>query len=177
MAYLTHVRISDACRVPGPNRRDEWPLTSASGFYHAADIYTPAATRPTPPATSRRINAFDEQKVNLISLFRSDRSAAISLTGKEIAVLEAVKRNEATGVCAADIQRILSVELGKEARLATLYGAISDLERKNLIEESGFSPPDQGGRPRRLFKLTENGRLAHALGEAMAGSALSFAPA
>lgn len=114
---------------------------------------------------------------NLLQLFRSDRAPAISLTGKEIALLEAIRMNGSTGVCAADVQRAIAKGTGKEPRLATLYGAIIDLERKGLLEITGSTLPDKGGRPRRLFALTKNGRLALALGEAMASDVRPLVPA
>ncbi len=119
----------------------------------------------------------DIPTVNLIQLFRSDRAPAISLTGKEIALLDAVRRTEPTGACAADLQRAIAKETGKEPRLATLYGAISELERKKLLETTASAHPEKGGRPRRLFKLTKNGHLALALGEAIAADASPFVTA
>lgn len=115
--------------------------------------------------------------MNLLELFRSDRAPAVSLSGKEIAVLEAIRLSGPTGVCAADLQRIIADEIGQEPRLATLYGAITDLERKGLLETAASSLPDRGGRPRRLFALTPRGRLALNLGEAMAADAQGLVPA
>lgn len=101
-------------------------------------------------------------------LFRSDWAAEVSLSGREVALLEAVRIAGPTGACAADLQRVIGKEIGKEPRLATLYGAITDLERKGLLQIVASDQPTNGGRPRRLFALTKNGRLALTLGEAMA---------
>ena len=115
--------------------------------------------------------------MKLMQLYRNDRAAAISLSGREIAVLAAVRKNGRTGVCAADLQRTIAKETGKEPRLATLYGTIADLERKSLLATEESVLPKNGGRPRRLFKLTENGQLALSLGEAMVADSRSLIPA
>jgi hypothetical protein len=123
-------------------------------------------------------NHMDESNMtNLIRFFSNEQAPTISLSGREIALLDAVGRAGATGVCAADLQRAIAAVTGKEPRLATLYGAISDLQRKGLLG-SASSVEETAGRPRRLFKLTRSGRLALNLGEAMASSdASALAPA
>jgi hypothetical protein len=115
--------------------------------------------------------------VNLINFFSSERAPTISLSGREFALLDAIRRTEPIGACAADLQRAIAAETGKDPRLATLYGAILDLQRKGLVETSGSALAEAGGRPRRLFKLTRNGHLALTLGEAMASDASALAPA
>ena len=115
--------------------------------------------------------------MNLLTLFRNEHAPAIALGGREFAVLEAIRRSEPTGACAADLQRLIAEETRKEPRLATLYGAISDLERKGLLATVASAQAIRGGRPRRLFTLTANGRLALALGEAMAKDAKAPMPA
>lgn len=109
--------------------------------------------------------------MNLMELFRSEKTSAVSLSGREIAVLDAVRRCGATGVCAADLQSAIAAATDREPRLATLYATILELQKKGLLEAASTSLPENGGRPRRLFTLTSRGRLAHQLGEEMASAA------
>jgi hypothetical protein len=116
--------------------------------------------------------------VNLMHFFSSEHAPTISLSGREIALLDAIRRTGTMGACAADLQLAITDATGKEPRLATLYGTLSDLQRKGLLETSRDSIEETGGRPRRLFNLTKKGRLALDLGEAMASSdASALAPA
>lgn len=114
--------------------------------------------------------------MSLLKLFGSDKASTIALTGRDIAILEAVRRN-ATGICAADVLSAIEAETGKEIRLATLYNTILELEKKGLIKEIGSSASENGGRPRRLFAITPTGRLALTLGEQMADAYLNTVPA
>jgi DNA-binding PadR family transcriptional regulator len=41
-----------------------------------------------------------------------------------------------------------------------LYPALDRLQRRGLLRDTG-PPPTEGGRPRRLYQLTEEGRRAH----------------
>ncbi|HEY0028276.1 MAG TPA: hypothetical protein VGC35_10430 [Allosphingosinicella sp.] len=97
----------------------------------------------------------------------SDKSSDISLTGKEIAVLSVASSTSDTGICAADVTSTLAREIGKEPRLSTIYNIIIGLERKGLIKPIGYSSGENGGRPRRLFSITETGELALSLAERM----------
>jgi hypothetical protein len=106
-----------------------------------------------------------------MELFRSEKTSAISLSGREIAVLDAVRKVGPTGACAADLQSAIAAATSKEPRLATLYATILDLQKKGLLEAASSSLPENGGRPRRQFTLTSRGRLAHQLGEEMASHA------
>ncbi|MDP3254910.1 MAG: helix-turn-helix transcriptional regulator [Bosea sp. (in: a-proteobacteria)] len=111
-----------------------------------------------------------------MKLFGSDKASKISLDGRDIAILEAVKRGR-SGICTADILAMIEKETGKEIRLATVYNTVLDLEKKGLIKTSGSSSADNGGRPRRLFSITSTGNLALTLGEEIANSQLEAAHA
>lgn len=106
--------------------------------------------------------------MNLMSLFNGTDTVSVSLSGKEIAILDAVHQLGSVGICAADLQAALAAANSKNPRVATVYSAILGLERKGLLSVVSSSLPEKGGRPRRLFAMTERGRLAHQLGAAIA---------
>lgn len=114
--------------------------------------------------------------MSLLKLFGSDKASAIALNGRDIAILEAVRRSRA-GICTADVLSMIEKETGKEIRLATVYNTILDLEAKGLIKTSGSASSENGGRPRRLFSITATGELALSLGERMASSHFATAHA
>jgi len=114
--------------------------------------------------------------LNLISLFKG-ASSKIGVNAKEIATLEAIRALGASGACCADLQEKILEHTGKEPRIATLYDLLTELERKGLIEPFQSVHHDNGGRPRQVYRLTESGRKAIALGEAMAGSIADLIPA
>lgn len=114
--------------------------------------------------------------VSLFQLFNSDKATTIALNGRDIAILEAVRLNP-TGICAADVVTLIERETGKEPRLATVYNAILDMERKGLIKAGGTATGGNGGRPRRLYLLTPTGELALQLGEQLVGHQLELTPA
>lgn len=105
--------------------------------------------------------------MNFAHLFRESRQSDISVTGKEMAVLSVIRTTGDIGICAADVSTVLKKETGKEPRLATVYSVLMKLEEKNLIESASMSQAGSGGRPRRLFRLTEAGELAIQLGDMM----------
>ncbi|MFC5505181.1 PadR family transcriptional regulator [Bosea massiliensis] len=117
-----------------------------------------------------------ESSVSLLQLFRSDKASTIALSGREIAVLEAIRLNP-TGICAADILTLIEEQTGKQPRLATVYDTILGLEKKNLIRSSGISSAPNGGRPRKLFELTEIGQKALDFAGSMAGAIYGAASA
>ena len=114
--------------------------------------------------------------MDLISLFKGATSK-IGITAKEIATLEAVRSLGTRGACCADLQETILAHTGKEPRIATLYDLLTELERKGLIEPFQSVHHDNGGRPRQVYRLTDSGRHAIALGEAMAGSVADLIPA
>ena len=89
----------------------------------------------------------------------------ISVSENEFIVLDLVAKFNESGICTADMQVELAKLTGKEWRMATLYGLITELGSKRLIQNSALSHPDNGGRPRKLYSLTEGGQLAQRLGE------------
>lgn len=99
-------------------------------------------------------------------LFQAD-PAKISVSGKEIAVLWAIASLK-NAACCGDLQGEILNHTGKEPRLATLYALLTGLERKGLIEPFVSNQHENGGRPRHVYRVTEAGRRAIALGEAMA---------
>ena len=103
--------------------------------------------------------------MNTIHLFHA-ASSKIGISAKEIAALKAIWEMGGQACC-ADLQEKITEHTGKEPRIATLYGLLTDMERKGLIEPFHTSQHDKGGRPRQLYQLTESGRQAIALGEAM----------
>lgn len=72
------------------------------------------------------------------------------------------------GASCADLQEKILEQTSKEPRIATLYHLLTDLERKGLIEPFESVQHERGGRPRQMFRVTESGRRAISLGEAMA---------
>jgi DNA-binding PadR family transcriptional regulator len=102
--------------------------------------------------------------LDLITLFSG---SALSISAKEIAVLDAIRSHGRSGACCADLQETILAHTGKEPRIATLYSVLAELERKGLIEAIASAQHEKGGRPRQVYVLTESGRRAIALGEAM----------
>ena len=91
----------------------------------------------------------------------------MSISAKEIAVLDAIRSHGRDGASCADLQETILAHTGKEPRIATLYTVLSELERKGLIEPFASAQHEKGGRPRQVYVLTESVRRAIALGEAM----------
>ena len=106
--------------------------------------------------------------MNLTQLFFNSEGPTVSLTAKHLAVLAGVRVLGPVGACCADLQRKIHADCGHEPRLATLYSLLADLERKGLLKTVDLAPPDNGGRPRRLYQLTNAGLRAIALGETIA---------
>lgn len=114
--------------------------------------------------------------LDLIRLFQAAPSS-IGISAKEIAALEAIRAIGIQGACCADLQEKIAEHTGKEPRIATLYGLLTEMERKGLIAPFQTSQHDKGGRPRQVYRLTESGRRAIALGEAMVESHADLIPA
>jgi len=111
--------------------------------------------------------------LGLISLFTG---SAMSITAKEIAVLDAIRSHGRAGACCADLQETILTHIGKKPGIATLYAILAELERKGLIEHFASAQHKKGGRPRQ-YVLTESGRLAIDLGEAIVSRVAHPVPA
>jgi DNA-binding PadR family transcriptional regulator len=105
----------------------------------------------------------EDWKVNLARLFFESRGPAVSLTAKELAVLDSVRALE-TPTCCSELQRKLRQDCGQEPRLATLYSVLIELERKGLLKTVDSVTPENGGRPSRRYKITAVGENAIDLG-------------
>jgi DNA-binding MarR family transcriptional regulator len=115
-----------------------------------------------------------EKRLGLISLFTG---SAMSITAKEIAVLDAIRSHGRTGACCADLQETILAHTGKKPQIATLYAILAELERKGLIEHFASAQHKKGGRPRQAYVLTDSGRLAIDLGEAIVSRVAHPVPA
>ncbi|MEA2936877.1 MAG: Transcriptional regulator PadR-like family [Alphaproteobacteria bacterium] len=114
--------------------------------------------------------------MNLISLFQT-APTSIGISAREIAVLECIRALGNRGGCCADLQEQILQHTGKEPRIATLYALLTELDRKGLVEPFESIQHEKGGRPRQVYRLTEAGRQAIALGVAMAQSHAHLIPA
>lgn len=66
--------------------------------------------------------------------------------------------DEATG---ARIQAALEAEAGRRASLGSIYAALDRLARKGAVESwLGEPRPERGGRARRHYRVTREGRAA-----------------
>lgn len=92
----------------------------------------------------------------LSKLFFERNAPAITLSIKELSILDIIKIKGESGICAADVASAISDENKKEPRLSTVYNIVLDLEKKGLIAQSGVAD-SEGGRPRRIFSITKLG--------------------
>ena len=95
-------------------------------------------------------------------------SGAIALTAQDFAVLDAYRSLGKRSACAADVFLVLQRELKKDPRIPTVYKVVTKLRDLGLLEDVGESSAPNGGRPRRLFQLTEEGRRALSVADSMA---------
>lgn len=103
--------------------------------------------------------------MTLASLFFDTKGPSVSLTAKDLAVLDGLRELGPVGACCADLQRKLAQDCGQTPRLATLYALILRLEQKGLIEHIDMAASENGGRRSRLYQITKAGSRALDLGE------------
>jgi hypothetical protein len=105
--------------------------------------------------------------VVLLHQFFAQDANAISLTGQDFAVLDAYRALGPRPACAADVFLFIRNSLGRDPRLPTIFKIVTRLRARGLLEERGEGLAPEGGRPRRLYRLTPVGRSALALAESM----------
>jgi hypothetical protein len=109
--------------------------------------------------------------VKLMAQFFMQDAAAIALSAQDIAVLDAYRSLGAKSACAADLYLFLRRSLKRDPRLPTIYTIIARLRDRGLLEDIGEAVAAEGGRPRRLYRLTSAGRSALALADRMSAYA------
>lgn len=109
--------------------------------------------------------------MSLMKQFFMQDAAAISLSVQDIAVLDAYRSLGAKSACAADLYLYLRRSLHRDPRLPTIYKIIARLKERGLLEDIGEDVAPEGGRPRRLYRLTSAGRSAIAVADRMSAFA------
>lgn len=99
--------------------------------------------------------------MSLIQLYHTQADVLIS--GRRIAILDLIHSAGPEGQCVAEMERIISEEVGESPRLATIYELVMRLEKQGLVRKSGQTQ-DTAGRPRNLFVTTGRGELVLSLG-------------
>jgi hypothetical protein len=92
--------------------------------------------------------------VLLINQFFKPDAQAIALSAQDLAVLDAYRGLGARSACAADVYLHIRKALGRDPRLPTIYKIIAKLRGRGLLEDIGDVSTSEGGRPRRLYRLT-----------------------
>ena len=103
------------------------------------------------------------------------RDAQIALGPQDFAVLDAYRSLGAKSACAADLYLYMQKSLGRDPRLPTIYKVIVRLRNLGLLEDIGEATAPDGGRPRRLYGLTAEGRRALDLADRMLMTTLAEA--
>jgi hypothetical protein len=98
--------------------------------------------------------------VALMKQFFTQDRAAIALSAQDVAVLDAYRSLGTKAACAADLYLYLRRALKRDPRLPTIYSVIKRLRDRGLLEDIGEGVAPEGGRPRRLYRLTSAGRSA-----------------
>ena len=99
-----------------------------------------------------------------------NRESKIALGSQDLAVLDAYRLMGAKAVCAADLYLYLQRALKRDPRMPTIYKIIVKLRELGLLEDVGEAVPPEGGRPRRLYRLTPEGRRAIDLADRMSAT-------
>ncbi len=105
--------------------------------------------------------------MDLIWQFFTQDASAVSLSAQDIAVLDAWRSMDAKSACAADLYLFLRHKLDRDPRLPTIYKIVARLRDRGLLEDIGEDVAPEGGRPRRLYRLTPAGRSALAVADRM----------
>lgn len=61
---------------------------------------------------------------------------------------------------AREIRDLLAEEVGRDVAVSTVFVTLTRLEDHGLLTSARGQPPARGGRPTRIFSLTEAGRVA-----------------
>jgi hypothetical protein len=108
--------------------------------------------------------------MGLLEQFFESGADVITLGAQDFAVLDAYRALGTKSACAADLYTFLRKNLKRDPRLPTIYKIVARLREVGLLEDVGEAVAPEGGRPRRLYRLTQEGRRALSLGYRMAAS-------